>query len=84
MVVALVFVICVLDNKLIPAVVDVVTVKLALKSIAVAVNEIASVAEIPAMLLTVPIVKAALFSTVNEVMPDAAIVLSVFEVLLNV
>ena len=83
MVVALVFVICVLDNKLMPSVVDVVTVKLALKSIALAVKEIAPVAEIPAIVLTVPTVRVALLVSVNEAIPEAAIVLRVFDVLLN-
>ena len=83
-VVALELVMCVLESKLRPSVVDVMMLKLPFKTMALAVNEIAPAAEIPAILLTVPIVRVALLVSVNEVMPEAAIVLSVFKVLLNV
>ncbi len=79
----LVLVMNVLESNETPAVVEVLTVRFPFKLIAVAVNEIASVAVIPAMLLTVPTVKAALFWTVSEVIPEAAIVLSVLDVLLK-
>ena len=84
MVVALELVMCVLESKLTPSVVEVPTVKLPLRSIALAVNEIAPDAEIPEILLTVPTVKLALLVTVNEEIPLAAIVPIVFEALLNV
>ncbi len=63
--------------------VEVVTVKFPLSSIALAVSEIAPADEMPEMLFTVPTVKVALLVTVSEAMPVAARVLNVFEVLLR-
>ena len=83
MVVALELVMCVLESKLKPSVVDVMMLKLPFKTMALAVNEIAPAEEIPEMVLTVPTVRVALLVSVNDAIPLAAIVPMVFEVLLN-